>query len=260
MKRIAARLMFVALACVPLALQAAQGTEPDVSRGEQIFQVTCANAYCHGVNGSAGSAPPLASQGFDAAYIATIIRSGKPNTTMAGFAGSLSETDINAVMAYVAGLNGISNPVFPVMAQIPVNPAQETTLLSGNAVLGKDLFFDAYDKGIRRCSSCHESEGQGIAVAAISSLPESVEALKTLETTNVRELLLRGQRLPVISSGARDDKELVYDLTTVPPVLLTLDRTRLNPSAPPANWQHADFMQAYTDTELLLVLAYLAEK
>jgi mono/diheme cytochrome c family protein len=260
MNSIMKKVMVPALTCLPVLLQAAQSTEPEMSRGEQVFQVTCANAYCHGVNGSAGSAPPLASQGFDAAYIATIIRSGKPDTTMAGFAGSLTETDINAVMTYVASLNGISNPVFPAMAQVPVNPGQGTKLLSGNAALGKALFFDAYDKGIRRCSTCHEAEGQGIAVAAITALPDSVEALKALETSNIRELLLRGQRLPVISAGGKGDRELVYDLSTVPPVLLTLDRDQLNPSAPPANWQHADFMRAYSDTELLLVLAWLAEK
>jgi mono/diheme cytochrome c family protein len=258
MNRILSATAIIALALLPAVLHAAQGIDTDTVRGEQVFQVTCANAYCHGVAGAAGSAPPLAAQGFDAAYIATIIRNGKPNTTMAGFAGSLTETDINAVMAYVAGLNGISNPVFPAMAQAPVNPASSNPPLTGNAALGKTLFFDAYAKGLNRCSTCHQVQAQGIPVAAIAALPDSVEALLTLEATSIRELLHQGQRLPVISAGARGEQELVYDLTTVPPVLLSLDRDALNPAAPPANWQHADYLQSYTDTELLLVLDYLA--
>src|SRR5262249_9622359 len=89
---------------------AAQNLNDIVRQGEQIFAKTCATGYCHGVKGGPAGAPRLAGRRFDQAYIANVVTRGVPGTGMASFATTLSRPDLVAVIAYVATLNGITEP------------------------------------------------------------------------------------------------------------------------------------------------------
>ena len=93
------------------ALAAAQGPQNAIKQGEEVFSKTCANGYCHGSVGAGAGAPRLAARGFDQAYITNTVTRGIPNTGMAAFENTMSRSDLAAVVAYVAKLNGITSPV-----------------------------------------------------------------------------------------------------------------------------------------------------
>ena len=48
----------------------AQNPAQMIAHGEQVFDQTCSNGYCHAAKGAGGGAAPrLVSRGFDEAYI-----------------------------------------------------------------------------------------------------------------------------------------------------------------------------------------------
>src|SRR5579863_8013525 len=91
------------------ALVLAQGNGDLTAQGERVFNQTCATGYCHGVRGVAAGAPRLAARGFDRAFINTTVARGVSGTAMRAFAATLDRGDLNAVVAYVASLNGIAD-------------------------------------------------------------------------------------------------------------------------------------------------------
>ena len=97
---------FLALAALAMFSQA----QDLVKQGEAVFSKSCATGYCHGARGTNGGAPRLAARGFDQDFIRNTVTSGVPNTAMPAFANTLSRADLNAVVAYVASLNGVTNP------------------------------------------------------------------------------------------------------------------------------------------------------
>ena len=58
---------------------------PLVQRGAGIFRTTCAVAYCHGPEGTAGRAPQLAGRALNPGDVRGVIMSGKPGSAMPGF-------------------------------------------------------------------------------------------------------------------------------------------------------------------------------
>ena len=264
MKTLMLCIVYLILA-IPMATQhtfAANLDNPLLDRGEEVYRMTCATSYCHGVGGEAAGAPRLAARDFDPLYIAEITANGVPDTPMAGFANALSGEDLTAVMTYVASLNGIYNPEFSVndplasLGIAQVNPRRIP--LAGNSQAGRELFFDAYDKGIKRCSTCHEMEGIGIPVAApIQDIPGSVRALKNLATAEVHTVVISDESMPALILSQGVAGTLLYDLTSVPPVLRTIQPGIDLEIEDMSNWQHRDFIQAYSDQELSLVLDFL---
>lgn len=263
MKIITSTLHGLLLLTVSTWVLAANLDDPMLERGQEVYQLTCATSYCHGPAGAAAGAPRLAAREFDAMTIASITANGVPDTPMVGFANALSPEDMTAVLTYVASLNGIMNPRFSVddpLASLGIAVANPRRIpLAGVAQEGRELFFDAYDKGLSRCSTCHEVEGIGIPVASpISVIPDSVRNLRNLSTPNVSTVTLDGDSMPalLLSRGVSGTK--FYDMSAVPPVLRT---------APPGaeifniqgntDWQHQDHIQAYSEAELERVLIFL---
>ena len=242
--------------CVVAALAlaascSAQNAADVVKQGEQVFAKTCATGYCHGVKGTSSGAPRLAGRGFDQAYIANVVRSGVPDTGMASFATRLSRPEFIAVVAYVATLNGVSNPTIGAEAEPPSARA-----LTGEAARGADLFKEAV-RGFGRCSTCHEVAGFGIPVAApIAKVPVSAAALKALATPDVKTAAIEGESMPALVLSEGKQGPVFYDLTSAPPV---------QRSAPPGSakftngsqWQHSSAIGTYNDGELSAILAYL---
>ena len=225
-----------------------------VSRGAEIFANTCATGYCHGVRGAAGGAPRLASRGFTGQYIRQVVTNGQKE--MPGFGGKLETRDLNAVVAYVASLNGL-----PAEAVIggrgagggPIAPART---LSREAATGRALFFEAI-RGFGRCSTCHQLDGNGIPAAEpISRVPDNVAALRALATPRVRTVTSGGESFPAEIVRNSGGETIVYDLTSPPPVRRTFYNATVRIEQA-SKWQHSAAIQSYTDGELESVLAFL---
>jgi mono/diheme cytochrome c family protein len=215
-------------------------------QGEKIFNQTCATGYCHGSKGATAGAPRLAARGFDQAYINTTIARGVPGTAMPAFGSTLSGSDLTAVAAYVAALNGISGSA----AQAPAKA------LSPEATRGRELFSEAA-RSFGRCSTCHEVNGVGIPVATpIAMVPGNVASLRALATPHVRTAVVDGETIPalVVAEGKRGT--ILYDLTTSPPVQRSLEpgTAKLTDGS---NWKHSSAITSYNDAELSAILTYL---
>src|SRR5262245_19490497 len=227
--------------------------DPNVlKQGQEVFSKSCASGYCHGASGVGGGAPRIVARGFEQAYITNTITRGIPTTGMQAFAGTLSQTELNAVVAYVARLNGIVSPTSPaVSAQASSAPA-----LSADAARGRQLFSDAA-KSFGRCSTCHEVNGIGIPVAApTATIPGNVAALRALATPRIATATVYGETMPILMLSNRSQSVLFYDLTATPPVLRTEApaAVRLREGS---DWRHSSVIGSYSDQELSSILEYL---
>ena len=234
-----------------LAVAALASGQNIVEQGETVFNKSCATGYCHGARGTNGGAPRIAARGFDQAFISNTVRNGVPGTPMPAFGTTLPRADVAAVVAYVASLNGIANPV--------ANggpPAASTAKLTGDAARGRALFSDAV-RGFGRCSTCHEIGGLGIAVATpIAKVPADAAALKALATPQVSTATLGAESIPVLLVGKKANAVMFYDLTTPPPVLRTEAPASVQ-TRDGSTWRHASAIGSYSDAELAAILAYL---
>lgn len=215
------------------------------ARGKAVFAQSCSSGYCHGPNAAGAGAPRLSDRGFDAAYIDRVVTAGISGTAMPAFGQELSRPDLNAVVTYIASLNGAA------ATQTGVVPAR----LSAEELRGRTLFADAL-RGFRRCSTCHEAGGIGIPVApAISSVPGDAKTLRAISTPHVIALRVDSESVPalLVSNGR---EAIFYDLTTAPPVLRRMDPNLVSLGGA-TNWKHAAVIGSYSDAELNTVLAYL---
>jgi mono/diheme cytochrome c family protein len=219
-----------------------------VKQGEAVFSKSCATGYCHGARGANGGAPRLAARGFDPPFINNTVTRGVPNTAMPAFGTTLSRPDLNAVVAYVASLNGVTGP-----AAINAAPAAK---LSGDAARGRDLFSDSV-RSFGRCSTCHETGGIGIPIATpIAKIPSDIAALKALATSQVSTATIGSESMPALVVSKKANAVVFYDLTSAPPVLRTESPASVQ-TREGSTWRHSSVVGAYSDPELTAILAYL---
>ena len=232
----------------------AQDLQSVVKRGEEVFSKTCATGYCHAAKGGGGGgAPRLAARGFSTSFIGNTVFRGLRGTAMPAFGMSLPQADLVAVIAYVATLNGITNPSLP-PAGAASAPAPAP--LSPEATRGRQLFSDA-TRGFTRCSTCHEVQGIGMPVATgITKVPDDPAALKALATPNVSTATADGEPMPALLVARRAQSVTFYDLTSVPPVLRTAVSAAIQTREGSA-WKHSAVIASYTDAELAAILTYL---
>jgi mono/diheme cytochrome c family protein len=234
-----------------------QSLQDVLKHGEQVFAQSCATGYCHGARGAPAGAPRLAGRGFDQAYINNTVGRGLPGTAMPAFGTTLARADLVAVVAYVANLNGIVNPSINAGPGPGAGGPAEAPL-SAEAERGRALFFDAV-RGFGRCSTCHEVNGIGISVTTpIGKIPSDVAALRALATPDVRTATVDGETMPALIVSQGKTRALFYDLTSVPPVLRTVEPGALKVSEGSA-WRHVSVIGAYNDAELASMLVYLHE-
>ncbi|HEV3198196.1 MAG TPA: cytochrome c [Bryobacteraceae bacterium] len=233
----------------------AQNTPDLVKQGETIFNKTCATGYCHALRGGmGGGAPRLAGRGFDEQYINGVTARGVAGTPMPGFAGTLARPDLTAVVAYVATLNGIANPNLTFGRGGFGGPPERA--LPADAVRGRALFQDPV-RAFGRCSTCHEVQGIGIAVATpIAKVPADAHALRELATPQVSTVTAGGEAMPALVLSKTVRSVIFYDLTSPPPVLRTADPAGVK-TAEGSNWHHAMVIGSYTDADLESILIYL---
>ncbi len=201
-----------------------------VDHGADVFAKSCATGYCHGPSGQGGGAPKLAGRGFDEAFIISTTRAGVAGTAMQGYGTVLARPDFNAVVAYVAKLNGIE----PKAADAP------SKKLSAEAARGRELFSDPL-RGFARCSTCHAADGLGIAVAPMTH-------------SEILTVSLDGDSFPalIVSRGGR--RISLYDLGALPPVLRSADASTVRIGAP-VQWKHP----SYNEADMRAVNAFLRE-
>ena len=228
------------------------------SAGERVFAQSCATGYCHGARGTPAGAPRLAGRGFDQAYITSTISRGLPGTAMPAFGTTLSRGDLIAVITYVANLNGITNPSISLGPGGPGPSGPAEPALSPEAERGRALFFDAL-RGFARCSTCHEVNGVGIPVTTpIAQIPANPRALRALATPDVKTASVQGEAMPVLMVSQTKTHALFYDLTSVPPVLRTVDPGALQ-VRDGSTWRHESVIGSYNDVQLDSILAFLRE-
>jgi mono/diheme cytochrome c family protein len=234
-----------------LTLAALAHAQDLVKQGETVFGKSCATGYCHGARGTSGGAPRLAARGFDQAFIANTVQRGISGTAMPAFGTTLSRADLNAVIAYVASLNGITS-------FIPSGgPAGAPAVkLSGDAARGRELFSDAV-RSFGRCSTCHEIGGIGIAVATpIAKVPADAAALKALSTPQLSTVTATGESMPALLVSKKANTVVFYDLTSAPPVLRTESPAAVQ-TREGSTWRHSSVISSYNDAELSAILSYL---
>jgi mono/diheme cytochrome c family protein len=222
-----------------------------VKQGEAIFSKSCATGYCHGARGTNGGAPRLAARGFDQTFIANTVAGGIPNTAMPVFGTTLSRADLNAVVAYVASLNGVTNLI---TSSGP--PGAVAAKLTGDAAHGRDLFSDSV-RSFGRCSTCHEIGGIGIPIATpIAKVPADVVALKALATPQVSTAMIGSESMPALVVSKKVNAVMFYDLTSAPPVLRTESPASVQISDG-STWRHSSVIGSYNDAEVASILSYL---
>jgi len=240
-----------------LVFAAVAFAQDPLARGTDIFNKSCATGYCHQVSGAAGgNAPRLAGRGFEADYIARVIQNGIAGTPMPAFGSTLARADLMAVIAYVNSLNGIAATA----ASPASNAGSRPSKPSPKAQQGKELFSDPV-LGFSRCSTCHQVEGLGLSIASpIQKIPESVAALKQLETPGVSTATVEpdsGGSFPALVLNPGQQTK-VYDLTVSPPVQRTFPKAAIKIAAG-SSWRHASAIAAYSDADLEAVLVFLHE-
>lgn len=229
--------------------QGAANNGAQLARGLDIFNKSCATGYCHGVRGTAGGAPRLAARGFDDAYVSQVVRMGIPHTGMPEFGSTLERPDLLAVIAYVDSLNGVTPPVnafaLPPPKKLP--PAAQH---------GRELFADQ-TRSFDRCSTCHQADGIGIAIALpFTSVPDSVAALRSLASPDMETVTAHGSTFPALVLNKSGAVVKFYDFTSLPPVIRSLPKSEVT-FKPGSGWRHEDMLKPYSDADLDAILTFL---
>lgn len=229
-----------------IAIMLMQAADP----GQDVFNKTCATGYCHGTDGAQGGAPRLAARNFDAAYIEKVVRNGISGTMMPPYRDTLGAEDLKAVVAYVDKIANVAVPRRGRRAtESPAAPPPSRRAAPPEANPGRALFFDAV-RGVARCGTCHLVDGWGVDVAPVSA-PASAAELRSIAAKRVQTANLSGEPpFPAMPAGEGQ----IWDLSTAPPVLRTIDSV---PLAPGANWSHAGYLKPYSNAEIEQILVFL---
>jgi cytochrome c oxidase cbb3-type subunit 3 len=147
----------------PLAAQNQSNSAPAPAPGKPIFESHC--AACHGLDGSGGEAPNIASaanvRAMSDAQVTQIVHDGMTGG-MPGFSGNLSATEITEIVSYLRDLQ---------------HPRQSGA--AGDSANGKAVFF-----GKGGCSGCHMVQGSGGFIGpGLSGLPLSADDIRSAIVT-----------------------------------------------------------------------------
>jgi putative heme-binding domain-containing protein len=273
-----------------------EAQNPDLMAGSKIFTPTCSNGYCHGKDGSGGSAPSLRGKAFTTEFLIRVIANGIPGTPMPAFKNAYSQKEIEQLAAYVLWLSKTDAskplPALPnkatdtnVEVKLPANSDSKGTkspveqkrlenaeidgsIIIGDSQAGKQLFFDAMDD--RSCRVCHSFQGRGGKLAsdlsAISSkspreLLQSIVAPGAIIAQNYSTIKLTtsdGETIVGVKGEEDAESVRVYDTSSLPPVLRTIQKANV---AKIEQMKHSvmpiDYASRYTLKQLLDLIAFL---
>lgn len=249
-----------------LALLLAQTvTDPSASaRGEKIFAQNCSVGYCHGVGGAAGRGPRLRGRTLDKNYLYKVTRDGIPNSAMPAWKDRLKDDEIGAVVAYMGSIATASAEAPPANPMPPGTGPAAVSAFKGpaQAERGHRLFFDAVQE--IRCGTCHSLGGRGIAIgpdltASASKTPkEMAEAIRSNRSQHVVTAKLNNdESFPALRVQQDENWVKLYDLTTPPPVLRTLNRGEIVSITESSNWGHDAVVKHLTLDQVADIIAFI---
>ncbi len=241
-----------------------------IAEGERLFATGCASGYCHGAGGVGGGGPRLRGKQFQPDYLFKIISNGIVGTPMIAFKTELSEDQIWKVVAYVMSDGKTSAPA---SAPVASERAPEPATTPGAAVevaAGKRLFFDSSHPSQQgSCSACHAYQGEGATIGPdLSSVARQspkqlllgivMPQTKPGSAYAIIKITLKGGD-EVVGIKKEEDAESIrlYDITELPAVLRTIQRSDVARTEAVNRSPHRDYASAYTLKQLLEIIAFL---
>lgn len=229
--------------------------------GTNVFTTSCSSSYCHGAGGAGGRGPSLQNRDLPPDLIRDTILNGRTGTPMPSFKGTLQPHEIDALVAFVESLSpdrGRASAFDPSSVHPPTGK---------QALAGSDLFFDETRAG--SCSACHSYGGGGgpvgpdLATIADQTPSQIYQAMlhpaaNSSDYPAVTVTLKSGEKYVGIQRDDRRDAIQIYDLSTVPPVLRTLqkaDIAKVDPLAGAPPYKHD--LSGFIDQELLALVSFL---
>ena len=253
------------LAALLLAQSAAQpAVQPAATaRGDRIFAQSCSVGYCHGVAGAAGRGPRLRGRSFPREYLDRAVREGIPNSAMPGWKDRLKEEDLRAVVDYVVSLASATEAAPPANPMPPGEGPATLRPFNGPppAERGMAAFFDPTREN---CGGCHVMGGRGIAIGpeltkiAEKSPRDVSAAIQAVKSQHVLTATLAGgENFPALQAEQSGSQIRLYDLTVIPPVLRTFERSEVTALRENPDWSHRDVAKGYTAAELADIVVYV---
>jgi mono/diheme cytochrome c family protein len=135
--------------------------------------------------------------------------------------------------------------------------------ITAQAQRGHELFLHS-PKGIA-CATCHQVDGEGTAVGpnlkdlATYIGPHGLAGtIEMSMTAYVQEVKTSGKAaFPGIQKSKEGDTFQIWDLSKIPPVLLTLTSKDIKSMQQNEKWKHPPTLADYTDQELADIVAFL---
>jgi cytochrome c55X len=262
-------------AVAPRALSQAVSAEvrAQVDAGKALFATSCAN--CHGASGKGAIGPPLVDRNLSVDDLRTTVLNGRVGTPMPPFKDQLDTKSLASVIAYAEWLSsGGHLPGEPI--SIPVDSGASSSHPSSQPVAvgmergipahGASLFFDpTLMYGCRVCHSYRDKGGPvGPDLAKSPKTPE--EIFKSISRARVAAadypaVTIRerdGATLVGIQSAETSDAFVVFDLSSLPPVKRTVQKSQVAEAEPVVNSGIYDHTALpFTKQDLLDLSAYL---
>lgn len=115
------------------------------------------------------------------------------------------------------------------------------------------------------CATCHQVDGEGTAVGPnlkdLASVVGPHGLAGTIEmsmTAYVKQVKISGKpTFPGIQKSKEGDTVQIWDLSKIPPVLLTLNSKEIKSMEQNETWKHPPTMADYNDQELADIVAFL---
>jgi putative heme-binding domain-containing protein len=229
------------------ALLAAQ-RQNNVSQnpGRPIYEARCAT--CHGLDAHGGEAPDIATtpavQTLSDTRLTVVIHDGHTGG-MPGFASTLSDSDIEAVVSYLHELQHRSGPA-----------------VAGDVANGKVLFF-----GPAGCSQCHMVKGEGGFLGAdLSSIPLSADDIHAAivdppssSTDVLTTVILKNGRK--FNGLVRGEDNFSMELMNEKGAFISVDKAdvgRIQRAA--TSFMPADYATRFSPSDLQDLVAYVASE
>ena len=238
-----------------------------IAKGNRVFARYCSVGYCHGAQGRSGLGPALRDRVWYPQELFAIVAGGRPGTLMPPFVENLYPEDIWSIVAYVISLGSVK-PGTSTAVEFE-STARPSDLLSAQARRGRSLFFDLTNE--KRCSLCHQLEGNGTPIgpnlAAVAE-SESGEELRrhilepnaaiaegfeqTVITTS------EGERIAGVTKERTDELIRIYDAASIPSPLRTFYRDEIRSvETQERSSMPDDYGDFYLPEEVAAIIAYL---
>lgn len=256
------KLLLGALAVLVAPAAQAAPSAAESAQGGNLFAVTCSSSFCHGEAGVGARGPSLVNRSFTPDFVRNTILNGRSGTPMPSFKDSLSQAELDMIVAYVMSLSPNNhNEDTGAPAQGSGAPAAP---LSAKPQAGQAIFFNLSRPGA--CAACHSYNGHGGPIG-----PD----LSTIAKRTPREIYQSMVKptapnpdYPVVSITTDEDKSVtgilkqktdavvqLYDVSSVPPVLRSFYGAKIGTTPATAPYDHD--LSALSREDLAALVTFL---